>query len=241
MTREERLELEMLAAEYVIGLLSTEQRLRFERRLASDRVAGELVASWEQRLSPLALGIEPARPPAGLWPRIERTLASTVTMRRPAPAARRPRFWRRLGFWRGWSLVSTAAAAALAGLILLHPQGPTELRFIAVLHDSQDRPAYVLSARAGLDQLAVRAVEPLDTQGRTPELWLLPGDDRAPISLGLLATDTSVRRPIPPDLVPLFGEGRPIAVSLEPPGGSPTGAPTGPVVYQGLLLPAPPG
>jgi anti-sigma-K factor RskA len=66
---------------------------------------------------------------------------------------------------------------------------------------------------------------------RSLELWSLPPQG-APRSLGLIAADkaTVVQRGKVLDGTAAF------AVSLEPAGGSPTGAPTGPVLYVGKLV-----
>jgi anti-sigma-K factor RskA len=65
---------------------------------------------------------------------------------------------------------------------------------------------------------------------RALELWAVPPSG-APRSLGLIAGNaaTVVRRD------KLLDGTAALAVSLEPSGGSPTGAPTGPVLYVGKL------
>jgi anti-sigma-K factor RskA len=71
--------------------------------------------------------------------------------------------------------------------------------------------------------------------GRVLELWSVPAQG-APRSLGLIkANGTTVlsRERLPPAL--LKGGTAALAVSVEPPGGSPTGVPTGPVVFAGKL------
>jgi anti-sigma-K factor RskA len=60
------------------------------------------------------------------------------------------------------------------------------------------------------------------------------GAGAAPRSLGLV-TDASARLPVPAALRQ-GAEGGSLAVSVEPKGGSPTGAPTGPVIYSGKLV-----
>ena len=70
---------------------------------------------------------------------------------------------------------------------------------------------------------------------RALELWSLPPQG-APVSLGLISSSGATvlaRERLPRTL--LRGGTAQLAVSLEPPGGSPTGAPTGPVLYAGRL------
>ena len=79
------------------------------------------------------------------------------------------------------------------------------------------------------------------TEGASPipdrafELWALPGAGAAPVSLGLLPAQGEAVLTLSPQVRPLLERGAALAVSVEPPGGSPTGQPTGPVVYQGKL------
>jgi anti-sigma-K factor RskA len=69
---------------------------------------------------------------------------------------------------------------------------------------------------------------------RVPELWLIaPGDK--PRSLGLVKGEQPVALAIPADLRRFVTDASTLAISLEPPGGSPTGSPTGPVIAQGKL------
>ncbi len=69
---------------------------------------------------------------------------------------------------------------------------------------------------------------------RVPELWLIPADGK-PRPLGLLSADRPVTIAIPAELRAQAIGDAVLAVSLEPPGGSPTGQPTGPVIASGKL------
>lgn len=243
-----------LAGEYVLGLLEGEERARFERRLAADATLRREVVEWERRLAPIAESIDEVAPPPDVWPRIERSLRDAL---RPAwgsvdgrrgdrrrGGGRRAAGGASVALWRAWALGATAAAAALAGLLVLRPEPPAAPRLVAVLSDAQARPAYVVTTTPGAERLSARPVTQLQPGGRVYELWLLPGADAGqagvpagPVSLGLLDPSVGAGRGLPPAATRLLTAGRGIAVSLEPPGGSPTGAPTGPVVYTGVLLP----
>ena len=74
----------------------------------------------------------------------------------------------------------------------------------------------------------------LTSDPRALELWLIPSGDR-PRSLGLIQAGQPIRLTIPPELAGAFTSDATLAVSLEPPGGSPTGPPTGPVIAHGKL------
>ena len=75
--------------------------------------------------------------------------------------------------------------------------------------------------------------------GRVPELWLLPAGAQRPVSLGLLDPAGANRRTLRGLPADALRRGALLEVSLEPPGGSPTGLPTGPVVSKGFLVAAP--
>ena len=66
--------------------------------------------------------------------------------------------------------------------------------------------------------------------GNTLELWGLPPGATVPVSLGVVPTTGRVKMPA---IVPA---GTLLLVSSEPHGGSPTGAPTGPVIYTGRMV-----
>ncbi len=218
MTPEER---DALAAEYVLGTLEAREADALRDALATDPALAQAVAAWERRLAPLAALAQPEAPPPDLWSRIERSLY-------PAPARRRWRFpWPVLG------LGASAVAAGLAAFILLRPPPPPPA-MMTVLLTSREQPAWLVEARGDTLHLAAlnrQQVEP----GRVAQLWALPQGATAPTSLGLVpeggrfsVTPTSIR-PSP---------GMLIEITLEPPGGSPTGRPTGPILFIGRLSPA---
>jgi anti-sigma-K factor RskA len=75
----------------------------------------------------------------------------------------------------------------------------------------------------------------LTNDPRSYELWLIPTGDARPRSLGLIQPGQPIRLDIPADLAGRITPDATLAVSLEPPGGSPTGQPTGPVIANGKL------
>ena len=77
--------------------------------------------------------------------------------------------------------------------------------------------------------LPVSAVIPPD---KTAELWLIPPGDK-PHSLGVVDVSHPVSVTIPPTLRNAVTLKAAMAISVEPPGGSPTGQPTGPVIAKG--------
>ena len=220
-----------LAAQYALGTLRGRARRRFERLLEADAGLRELARDWEARLNTLAERAPAVAPPPGLWSAIERRLAAEAGAAAPA---RPGGLWSSLAFWRGLGLAASLAAAGLALLLLVRGAGPgmPPTDHVAVLTDAAAHPALLASidSRSGQAVLTVLQLPPTPP-GRALELWEIAPADPAPRSLGLLrAGATAVRLQHPGDLA-----GTQLAVSLEPPGGSPTGAPTGPVLYQGAV------
>jgi anti-sigma-K factor RskA len=211
-----------LAAEYVLGTLEAREAAAVAAALARDPDFAATVARWEARLAPLTALAAPEAPPPDLWRRIEGALD-------PAPKAAAP-WWRRLADpWRIGALGATAVAAGLAALLLFRP-APAPMLMTVLLTD-RDQPAWLVQA----DREAIRLAS-LNTRPAPPdrvlELWALPQGATAPTSLGLIPADGRITvrpatiRPHP---------GMLIEITLEPPGGSPIGRPTGPVQFIGRL------
>jgi anti-sigma-K factor RskA len=224
-------EREAMAGEYALGTLDARLAEEMDRAMARDSALRAQVASWEARLAPLTALAPPEAPPPALWERIEAALPGVPPLRdsEPVPLPTPPPR-RRVTLWQGWAAGATAIAAGLAGLLLLRPA--PEPRLMTVLLTSRDQPAWLVEAdRAGALRLAALNPRPLEP-GRAMELGALPPGATAPTSLGLIPPEgqLTVRpqavRPEP---------GMLIEVSLEPPGGSPTGRPTGPVLFIGRL------
>ena len=219
---------ERLSAEYALGTLRGLARRRFERLMADDAALRRQVEAWELRLNALAESAPAIDPPAGLWPRIEQRLG-------PASAKARVgllgRLWQSLEFWRGLSLVATAAAAALLLYVAL---APIKTSYVAVLIDANRTPILVAKFDPGTHQLSVRSLQtPVADPAHSHELWLVAGSN-APRSLGLLGgAQTTVD--LPPDQAAAVVTAI-LAISLEPPGGSPTGSPTQ-VLFTGAVVP----
>jgi anti-sigma-K factor RskA len=56
------------------------------------------------------------------------------------------------------------------------------------------------------------------------------------VSLGLISTHETQTLTVAEQLAPRLDEAWGLAMSLEPKGGSPTGVPTGPVLYKGQCV-----
>ncbi len=217
----------VLAAEYALGLLTADAALAFEARLVSEPGLRAKYAAWADDLAGLTDDIAPVAPPAALERRIEALLFGADTARRPFAG------WRGLGW-----LVGGAVAAALALLLvvdagLLTPDAPSAPLYTADIaaEDGSLRIAASYDAEAGA--LLVQREAGAAPEGRALELWLIAGT-AAPVSLGVLPDNGTARFDIAEALRPQL-PGAVLAISDEPPGGSPTGAPTGSVLATGAI------
>ena len=224
-----------LAADYVTGTLRGPARRRFEKLLPAHPNLRAAVEQWQGRLMPLTLGLEPQKPPAALWKRIEQRIGGGAVPAQPAVPEHMP-WWSRLFVWRTLSAVLTVAAVSLS--VLLANPAPTQPPIVVVL-SATNAPAggvvpatFVASISGDGRAMVTRPLVNVSLEAdRALELWALPADGAAPRSLGLISEKgTTVLKK--GDV--LKGAGG-LAVSLEPPGGSKTGAPTGPVLYVGKL------
>jgi anti-sigma-K factor RskA len=225
---------ELLAAEYMLGTLPRLSRRRFEKLMADDPALASLVSNWEERFSPIDRAAAAEEPPARVWRAIEARIAAPSIPGSPI-ASPLQSLRAALRFWRGLAVTASAAAAALIVYLvtLQAPVAPLAPRVIAVLADQNGEPAWITTAGPGRGEIAVAALRPQQSGvDHSFELWGIAGG--APRPLGLL-------QPLPdqPTVInakDLPAPGGVLAVSLEPPGGSPTGLPTGPVLFQGKII-----
>jgi anti-sigma-K factor RskA len=202
-----------LAGEYVLGVLDAPARAAVEARMRRDAGFAALVVQWERDFAAMDDGFAEA-PAPDLLPRIEARL-----FRRPAVPP--PRRWWRFALGAG-------VAAALAVLAVLPPPPPPgPLRSATLAAEGQ--PLVFAARWDGRDITVRRETGAAAAAGQVHELWLIAGEGAAPVSLGLL-DGAELRRPLQ-----ALPEGAVLAVSLEPAGGSPTGAPTGPVLVTGVV------
>lgn len=356
-----------LAAEYVLGTLSADERDQAEALLLIDPGFAEIVRGWERRLGELNVMVEAVEPPAEIWehikadidgaerriaaevaladaqgdavsrpetealPNIEETAAQTVPeavdstpqttaetseettpaapampaddsaaampdelsedlddgaavtalassllppepaaeapkAAEPEPAARAPKVERsadvvylagRMQRWRGVAVAMSAVAALLAvyvgvsqfapGLVPAGRQSQPataaavpQSRLVAVLQQEPTAPAFLLTIDPQRRTMTVRRLTANADAGRSYELWLIAGKDSKPQSLGLVGSGEFTTRPLPTGLDAAGMQSASYAISLEPAGGSPSGAPTGPILFKGGMVEAVP-
>ena len=210
----------------------------------SDSIAASLAKSLaepsEERTERVAA--PPVIPPE-IEPRVERS-ANVVQLAR------------RVSRWRRMTVVMGAIAALLAlyiglaqfapGLVPFGPRsqvvaqapapGQLGARLVAVLQQEPTAPAFLLTVDPQSRTLIVRRVSATPETGRSYELWLVSSQSPTPRSLGVVGNEEFTQRAIPGNFDVATLRTASYAVSLEPSGGSPSGVPTGPVLFTGKIV-----
>lgn len=242
-------ERDLRLAEYVLGTLPPAERAAVDLELAVDPTARAAREAWERRLAPLALAAPEVPPGPEVWPAIARAVAGDGPGHRAA-AANDDRIGALQGaVWR-WRFAAGTAAALAAGLALFiavdgprpgdgqenrpggNRLGDGDGRYIAVVNSGGEAPALLVSIDTRAGTARVRPIGAQAPAGHSLELWYV-GAGEPPKTLGLVGSDAKgLILPAKADAL----AGGTFAVSVEPEGGSPTGLPTGPVVYSGKLI-----
>ncbi len=217
----------VLAGEYALHLMDADDRRAFDDRLTREPALRDLVRDWDEGFVSLAAQIAPVAPPRHLKSAIQKRLFDT-----PTPAGAPRRGW----FLSGLFGALTAAVLALVMVVVLPetrlaPTGPTYIAEVAaedgsLLVQARFDPA---SNALQIDRVTGNALP-----GRVLELWLIADGASAPVSLGVLPDGAAGIVPVPAELVAALAGGT-LAISDEPPGGSPTGQPTGAVLAVGAV------
>ena len=231
---------DLRAGEYVLGTLEDAERRQVEVDLQSDPVLAGYVDEWSNRLAPMIDMVRPVAPSPAVWRRIERAVGPEPG--KPTQGHKSlGRLWERVSFWR-WTTAGTgfAAVAALVLLVVSVALQPTVIDGpprVAALSETGQSPSWLITVDADARQIDVQPAESITIEaGRAFELWLLPASGDEPLSLGLLDVAGPSQLQLEGEVLAALAGTPALAISLEPGGGSPTGLPTGPVVYQGALL-----
>jgi len=168
------------------------------------------------------------------------------------------------GWWRGLAIAASLSTLLLAALLAgtvpppAADPGPTAAApgathavstamadgMMAILTDASAQPTMLVSwpmqaGNDGMVELRVRIImdHPTMDPGSAWELWLLPhGADGAPRSVGLVGIEPEQRLRVDAALLKALLMAPGMVLSNEPAGGSPTGTPTGPVIFRGPCI-----
>jgi anti-sigma-K factor RskA len=224
---------DLLAAELALGLLQAEERTAAEAHMLSNPRFAAAHARWAAHFLDWLSGHE-EMPAPSIWARIEARIPTNDIGKRPGG----PVHW-----WQIGALMTISAlAASLAMVMILQPADKQPMP--KALHTTP--PEYVATL-TGEHQAGVVTVSFNRTSGRlliaparlaigqhSAELWAIPADGK-PRSLGVISEEVSGRSLSYAGPAQLIAPGVTLAISVEPVGGSQTGAPTGPVILTGKI------
>ncbi len=225
---------EVIAGEYVLGVLSAEDRRKVEARLAQDRQFAAMVNRWEENLSTFNDDYEAPQPPPRAYSAIEQRILGTA----PPDAAFSGKvaggFWNSLALWRSLALASlvTSIGLALSMSALMTPRPMSGGRLVADLAGENAAINLVARFDEANGALRITPVAAGKEKEKSLELWLVE-EGKSPVSLGVLPQTGEGELAVPAVMRSRLVQGAVLAVSVEPFGGSPTGSATGPVIASG--------
>lgn len=215
---------ELIAGEYVLGVLSPEECRKAEARMVFDKTFAAMVMRWQENLSAFDKDYGVEIPPSRVLSRIELQLF-------PEPIGKAYGIWNSLFFWRSLAVASLIVLAGLgvqfSGLLTGQRAGTPLVAELAGEGNPVNLIAMYENGRLRLTPVAARQEEE-----KSLELWLVEGDGKT-VSLGILPQTGEGELLVPADMQSKFFEGATLAVSIEPFGGSPAGAATGPLIATG--------
>lgn len=219
---------EVIAGEYVLGVLSAEDRRKVEARMATDRNFAAMVVRWQSNLASFDDAHESGAPPSRTFAPIEGWILETKA------STDRPRGrWNSLPLWRSLALGLLAAVVVMAGAIAgLFGGGPSGQPLVAELAGQGNAINLLARFDEASGRLRLTPVAARQAEEKSLELWLIKRDN-PPVSLGVLPQSGEGEILLAPAMRRQFTLGSTLAVSVEPLGGSPTGAPTGAVIAKG--------
>ncbi|MCX2543913.1 anti-sigma factor [Pseudomonas sp. COW5] len=210
-----------LAADYAIGLMAAPARRRFEQLLLEDAALRAELALWQESLASLTETLPEVPVPERVW----HGVTARIEPQELHVPEKRP-------FWN-WLRVTAALASIVVLVFLGSLYTHDDARYRATLLSADAQPALKVEAHDDYLQVEPLTLAAVDPQ-RSLELWAIPADGK-PISLGVIPAGGKGKVELSEAQKALIGKPIALAVSLEPKGGSPTGQPTGPVLYQGAL------
>jgi anti-sigma-K factor RskA len=220
---------DLIAAEYVLGVLSGAERDAAAERVRNERGFARLVDQWTIRLSPFDDAYEDAAPPASVKKALDTKLFAS------AAQSAAPGFWQSLNLWRALTFGAMAVAAFAIVPNLGQSDPPSEPRapLVAAMQAADSGEVrFVALYQPGSDEIRISRVKAQKGADKDYELWLIEGGAK-PVSMGVIPDQGEARLKVTPELVKLINSGDVFAVTVEQRGGSPTGDPQGPVVAAG--------
>lgn len=213
------------AAELALGLVAGAERAALLRRMLAEPEFAAAVEAWRATFTALLLSCPEVDPPAAIARKLAGIGSDARAWRWGAGAALL------IAAGLALALVSRPAAVSQPG-----PPPPPSATYAAAMTPAADTQGKAFAALydSGLGHVRL----PLSIavpSGRVAELWRI-GADGVPRPLGLLTGARTITIPLGREDRAALAAGATLAISIEPPGGSPTKLPTGPVVATGALI-----
>lgn len=221
---------EIISGEYVLGVLSAEDRRRVEARMAVDKRFAQQVRRWQNNLSGFNDDYDEIHPSAQLYNKLERRLFGAEK----PPSGAFARLWGSVAVWRGLAATFLFIAASLglyqfSGALTGGPDRP----LIAELAGQQNAAFNLIAAfDAESGRLSVVPIALKQPEPKSLEVWIID-EGKPPQSLGILPDNGNGEIVVNADMRRLFAAGKTIAITVEPYGGAPEGKPTGPIIASG--------
>jgi anti-sigma-K factor RskA len=225
------------AAEYALGTLDATERATLAARRLREPELDEAIRGWEARLAPLGEAAPEIEPPSDLLPAIEARIRG-ARAERPGGGAI-VALERSIRRWRAAAIAASLVAALLAiGFAARETgRGSVPREYVAILQKDAASPAFEVTVNLDKQELTVRPVLAQAPPGKAYELWLIDAKLGAR-SLGVVGDRSRAASLSAYD--PEVVQNATFAVTVEPPGGSPTGQPSGAPVFVGKLIPVGP-
>ena len=216
--------LDALCGEYLVGTLRGAARRRFERALREEPLVSGRLEYWQSVVAPRYTKMMEAQPTAAVWNRLERELG-LARFRAP--------WHKRAAFWRGWAVAATAALLIVLGVDYVRQETPPA-QIAQLSGKGPGMPVITAHLSGDSSTMVLHSSRPLIAgPSQSYELWLLTPDSKV-LSVAVVGT-LDTRFEVPEALRGQLRQGGRLAISVEPPGGSPTGRATGPVILIGPI------
>lgn len=220
-----------LAGAYALGSLRGAARARFETLMRQNAALRRRVVEWQERLAPLAEETPEVAPPARVLNELRRRIK---------PIDARAGWWDRLEFWRPFAAATASIALALGvylGAELAAPTAITALdpRYVAVLADTAQKPAVVVTAFANPFRVTVEPVQPLNVaQDKVLRIWAVDKSTGARRRLVEFTPGPAQRVALDAQSWELVKTAATLEVREEP--ATLAAEPSGPVLYSGACI-----
>jgi anti-sigma-K factor RskA len=220
-----------LAAEYVLGTLRGQARIRFQKLQLRYPEIKQVTHQWENHINSLGEQLKPVSPDPIVW---EKVVARLDGVSPKTAASNVVKLQKRANWWRSTTLFAAAASILLA-VLMLNPQAPIVFSpdRLTVVQNAENKPLWLIEVFT--QTIDIKATELVEAKTLNDyQLWMVPSNGSAPISLGLLPQTghASLAKVSQFDSLDIAA----LAVSIEPLGGSPTGAPSEVLFVSELVM-----